>query len=153
MINNWINQLIQNDVEKAKIYTASDTTGDNYLTLLVAQNLACLIDPKKNGPLLKRIQHIRCLMLLEMDINIKGVRVCDAEIPDNSYSILFANETLVEGVIEPDYVLVPCELLEKNTINYKKISAPFSDKPLYWVPNSELKHRKYRVRILVLSLI
>ena len=102
MLNTWLQTLIQKDASKAMVYPYHGDENCVHLSLMVAINLNSLIDPESEGPLLKRIQIIRKQILFETGINIKGVRVCDADIPNNSYLIMYDKDTLAEGVIEPN---------------------------------------------------
>ena len=143
MLNTWLQTLIQKDASKAMVYPYHGDENCVHLSLMVAINLNSLIDPESEGPLLKRIQIIRKQILFETGINIKGVRVCDADIPNNSYLIMYDKETLAEGVIEPNASLGFSNNSEKSGLDFKIMDHPFLDRKMQWVRHSELDSQEF----------
>jgi len=143
MLNTWLQTLIQKDASKAMVYPYYSDDNHVHLSLMVAINLIPLINPESEGPLLKRIQIIRKQILFETGINIKGVRVCDADIPYNSYLIMYGKEPLAEGVIEPNASLGFLNHSEKSGLDFKMMDHPFLDRKMQWVQHTDFDSQEF----------
>ena len=109
---------------------------------MVGINLVPLIDPKQNGPLLKRMKRVRSQLLFEYGLNIKGVRVMDnLDLGSHSYSIIIDQEVLAEGEICPKCSFYPFPKTNLTALNVsgKVVTNPISGDEGVWVSDSDVK--------------
>ena len=150
MKDNWITALIKNEKSPAKSYPHGSLgyIEGGSIWLAVGKNLVPLIDPKSNGPILKRVQAIRKHLLFESGINIQGVRVMDnLDLSENEYAVSVNSETIASGCIFPDYSLVINEH-ETDKATYKVDAHPISGEKVFWIPNTEVQANKLETSAL-----
>jgi flagellar biosynthesis component FlhA len=143
-MKNWIERLILQEIDPAKVYPYGERKSDlgGRAALMVGANIVPLIDPEKNGPILKRLKHVRSQILFEEGLNIKGIRVMDnLKLDPNSYSIVVDKEILLDGEIRPEksFFPFPKETLISEKIKGDKSVNPVSGLEGYWISEKEVE--------------
>jgi flagellar biosynthesis protein FlhA len=122
--------------ERIEDYLAIDP-----MEMEIGVGLIRLADPNRGGDLLPRITGVRQAVAAEIGIVLPKVRIRDnVQLPDHSYRLKIANNTVAYGSVIPDRLLAMDSGLSNGRLPGDETRDPAFQRTAYWI-EPQLKDR------------
>jgi len=110
------------------------------MELELGTHLVRLVDPKRNGDLLVKIQSVRKNIAMELGVILPKVRIRDnLSLDTNQYQVKIGGATIAKGMVHPEMSLAVDLNMNLDAIPGLQTRDPAFDMPAIWIESKDVE--------------